>query len=84
MVSAAGPVFRPELAGLWGGSTLRGWRGRGIYRALVGDPAASGLPGRHDDDPLRLDAGPRAGRTLTTSLGTPVADSPRYADDPTR
>ena len=25
-----------EFAGLWGGSTLPGWRGRGIYRALVG------------------------------------------------
>jgi hypothetical protein len=24
-----------EFAGLWGGSTLAGWRRRGIYRALV-------------------------------------------------
>ncbi|HTZ43736.1 MAG TPA: GNAT family N-acetyltransferase [Jatrophihabitans sp.] len=24
-----------EFGGLWGGSTLAGWRGRGIYRALV-------------------------------------------------
>lgn len=23
------------FAGLWGGSTLRAWRGHGIYRALV-------------------------------------------------
>jgi GNAT superfamily N-acetyltransferase len=23
------------FAGLWGGATLREWRGRGIYRALV-------------------------------------------------
>ncbi|MFF2455131.1 GNAT family N-acetyltransferase, partial [Isoptericola sp. NPDC058082] len=30
-------VFRTgtEFAGLWGGSTLSAWRGRGIYRALV-------------------------------------------------
>jgi hypothetical protein len=25
----------PQFAGLWGGSTLEAWRGRGIYRALV-------------------------------------------------
>jgi GNAT superfamily N-acetyltransferase len=25
-----------DFAGLWGGGTLRQWRGRGIYRALVG------------------------------------------------
>jgi GNAT superfamily N-acetyltransferase len=36
-VSAAWLVLRPgtEFAGLWGGSTLAAWRGRGIYRALV-------------------------------------------------
>ncbi|MCT9080898.1 GNAT family N-acetyltransferase [Streptomyces fulvoviolaceus] len=37
VVSAAWLVFRAgtEFAGMWGGSTLAGWRGRGIYRALV-------------------------------------------------
>jgi GNAT superfamily N-acetyltransferase len=37
VVCAARLVFRPgtEFAGLWGGSTLPEWRGRGIYRALV-------------------------------------------------
>ncbi|HEX2905131.1 MAG TPA: GNAT family N-acetyltransferase, partial [Jatrophihabitans sp.] len=37
LVSAAWLVFNAgtEFAGLWGGSTLAGWRGRGIYRALV-------------------------------------------------
>ncbi|WP_406459277.1 GNAT family N-acetyltransferase [Streptomyces sp. NBC_00876] len=37
VVSAAWLVFRTgtEFAGLWGGSTLAAWRGRGIYRALV-------------------------------------------------
>jgi GNAT superfamily N-acetyltransferase len=37
-VVAAGWVeFHPgsRFAGLWGGATLRQWRGRGIYRALV-------------------------------------------------
>jgi GNAT superfamily N-acetyltransferase len=37
IVSAARLEFEPgtEFAGLWGGSTLAAWRGRGIYRALV-------------------------------------------------
>jgi ribosomal protein S18 acetylase RimI-like enzyme len=37
-VVAAGWIeFQPgsQFAGLWGGATLRQWRGRGIYRALV-------------------------------------------------
>jgi hypothetical protein len=36
-VSAAWLSCNPgtDFAGLWGGSTLAGWRGRGIYRALV-------------------------------------------------
>jgi GNAT superfamily N-acetyltransferase len=37
VVSAAWLAIRPgtDFAGLWGGSTLPEWRGRGIYRALV-------------------------------------------------
>ncbi|MYS23289.1 hypothetical protein GA0115240_15106 [Streptomyces sp. DvalAA-14] len=37
VVSAAWLVYRPgtSFAGLWGGSTVEAWRGRGIYRALV-------------------------------------------------
>jgi GNAT superfamily N-acetyltransferase len=37
VVSAAWIVFYPgtDFAGLWGGSTLAGWRSRGIYRALI-------------------------------------------------
>lgn len=37
LVSAAWLVMRAgsDFAGLWGGSTLEAWRGRGIYRALV-------------------------------------------------
>ena len=36
-VSAARVEFGPgaDFAGLWGGGTLPGWRGRGLYRALV-------------------------------------------------
>ncbi len=37
VVSAGWLEMRPgsDFAGLWGGATLREWRGRGIYRALV-------------------------------------------------
>ncbi|MGI8331638.1 GNAT family N-acetyltransferase [Actinomadura scrupuli] len=37
LVSAAWLVLRPgtDFAGLWGGSTLPAWRGKGIYRALI-------------------------------------------------
>lgn len=37
VVSAGWLEMRPgaRFAGLWGGATLREWRGRGIYRALV-------------------------------------------------
>jgi GNAT superfamily N-acetyltransferase len=37
VVSAAWLVFKPgtDFAGLWGGSTLAPWRGKGIYKALV-------------------------------------------------
>lgn len=42
LVSAAWLVLRDgtEFAGLWGGSTLEAYRGRGIYRALVARRAA--------------------------------------------
>jgi len=37
------PVEGTEFAGVWGGSTLPGFRGRGIYRALVSARASSAL-----------------------------------------
>lgn len=52
VVSAAWLIFTPgtDFAGLWGGSTLPGWRGRGIYRALVAARASPGVTplGRED------------------------------------
>ncbi|PDP85809.1 GNAT family N-acetyltransferase [Glycomyces fuscus] len=55
-VSAGWLVFREgtDFAGLWGGSTLPGWRGRGIYRALVSARAriAAARGARH----LQVDA----------------------------
>ncbi len=45
VVSAAWLVAKPgtDFAGLWGGSTLAAWRGRGIYRALVARRAQSAV-----------------------------------------
>lgn len=45
MVSAGRlePVPDTDVAGIWGGSTLKPWRGRGIYRALTAARARSAL-----------------------------------------
>ena len=37
------PVAGTDFAGIWGGATLVGWRGRGIYRALTAARAHSAL-----------------------------------------
>lgn len=37
------PVPGTDFAGIWGGATLREWRGRGIYRALTAARARSAL-----------------------------------------
>jgi hypothetical protein len=37
------PVANSEVAGIWGGSTLVEWRGRGIYRALTAARARSAM-----------------------------------------
>jgi hypothetical protein len=37
------PVPGTDFAGIWGGSTLEPWRGRGIYRALTAARARSAL-----------------------------------------
>ncbi|WP_344778401.1 GNAT family N-acetyltransferase [Nocardioides panacisoli] len=37
------PVAGTDFAGIWGGSTLEEWRGRGIYRALTAARASSAL-----------------------------------------
>lgn len=44
-VSAARMEFVPgtRFAGLWGGGTVEGWRGRGIYRALVAHRARAAV-----------------------------------------
>jgi len=37
------PVRGTDFAGIWGGATREGWRGRGIYRALTAARARSAL-----------------------------------------
>ena len=37
------PVPNSDFAGIWGGSTLEEWRGRGIYRALTAARARAAL-----------------------------------------
>jgi predicted N-acetyltransferase YhbS len=37
------PVPGTRFAGIWGGATVPGWRGRGIYRALTAARARSAL-----------------------------------------
>jgi GNAT superfamily N-acetyltransferase len=59
---AAGPAF----AGLWGGGTLPQWRGRGIYRALVGYRAR--LAAARGYRYLQVDAGPES-RPILERLG---------------
>jgi GNAT superfamily N-acetyltransferase len=57
-ISAGWLVRNPgtEFAGLWGGSTLASWRGRGIYRALVARRAQLAL--RWGSKYLQVDASP--------------------------
>ena len=65
MVSAGRlePVADTEVAGIWGGSTLAPWRGRGIYRGLTAARARSAL---------------RMGRTIlhsdSTELSRPILE----------
>ncbi|WP_033214332.1 GNAT family N-acetyltransferase [Kitasatospora phosalacinea] len=58
VVSAAWLTRTPgtEFGGLWGGSTLTAWRGRGIYRALVAQRARWALD--HGIRYLQVDASP--------------------------
>ncbi|MFL1380163.1 MULTISPECIES: GNAT family N-acetyltransferase [unclassified Nocardiopsis] len=84
VVCAAWLVARPSQghAGLWGGSTLPAWRGRGIYRATVAERArlAVALGVRHlqvdasaDSAPILRRLGFTAVTTTTPYVWTPPA-----------
>ncbi|MDL4771853.1 MULTISPECIES: GNAT family N-acetyltransferase [Thermomonosporaceae] len=85
VVSAAWLVFRAgtDFAGLWGGSTLPAWRGRGIYRALVAARAriavARGtrflqVDASDDSAPILRRLGFRAVTTTTPYVWSPDRD----------
>jgi GNAT superfamily N-acetyltransferase len=82
VVSAGWLVYQPgtDFAGLWGGSTLEPWRGRGIYRALVArraqDALARGVPylqvdASDDSRPILERLGFRAITTTTPYVWSP-------------
>lgn len=86
-VSAARMELVPgaRFAGLWGGGTVEGWRGRGIYRALVAHRAR--VAAEHGYRYLQVDAGAQS-RPVLERLGfhavtttTPYLSPP---GDPTR
>ena len=84
LVSSCRLEFTPgtDFAGLWGGSTLPAWRGRGIYRALVAHRArfaqARGVrylqvDASADSAPILLRLGFQAITTTTPYIWTPQA-----------
>ena len=80
--AAAGPPSRGPAAGLWGGAVLDGFRGRGIYRALLAarlEYAAANYgtyaAGEGSVDNLRPDPAPGRLRGVRPGAGLPdVAD----------
>jgi GNAT superfamily N-acetyltransferase len=77
-----------DFAGLWGGGTLPGWRGQGIYRALVGYRAQ--LAAARGYRYLQVDASPDS-RPILERLGfaslartTPYLWRPPHQEDPRR
>ncbi|MGW4197969.1 GNAT family N-acetyltransferase [Streptomyces sp. NPDC005004] len=83
VVCAAWTVFTDgsDFAGLWGGSTLKEWRGQGIYRAMVAHRAR--LAAARDVPYLHVDASADSAPILTrlglhaVTTTTPYVWSPR-------
>ena len=81
-VSAARAEFLPDrdFAGLWGGGTLPGWRGRGLYRALVGLRAR--LAAARGYRYLQVDALPTSQPILARLGFTALAQTTPYTWEP--
>jgi len=81
-VSAARAEFLPgrDFAGLWGGGTLPGWRGRGLYRALVGLRAQ--LAAARGYRYLQVDALPTSAPILARLGFTVLAATTPYTWEP--
>ncbi|PZG96046.1 GNAT family N-acetyltransferase [Streptomyces sp. NTH33] len=81
-VSAARMELVPgtDFAGLWGGGTVEGWRGRGLYRALVTHRAR--LAADHGCRYLQVDASDQS-RPILERLGfTPLTTTTPYVYEP--
>jgi GNAT superfamily N-acetyltransferase len=83
VVSAAWAVYKKDtdFTGLWGGSTLAEWRGKGIYKALVAARAARAVElgyrylqvdASDDSSPILQSLGFVAVTTTTPYVYTPV------------
>jgi GNAT superfamily N-acetyltransferase len=83
-VAAARAEFLPgrDFAGLWGGGTLPDWRGRGLYRALVGLRAE--LAAARGYRYLQVDALPTSQPILARLGFTPLARTTPYTWEPQR
>jgi GNAT superfamily N-acetyltransferase len=73
-------VAGTEFATLWGGSTLPQWRGRGIYRALVGYRAALAVDRGHSL--LEVDASDESRPILQRNGFVAVATTTPYVHTP--
>lgn len=69
-----------SFTGLWGGSTLQEWRGRGLYRATLLHRARLGLERGHDF--VRVDASPDSEPILRRLGLHRVATTTPYVFDP--
>ncbi|MFD7816686.1 GNAT family N-acetyltransferase [Streptomyces sp. NPDC059785] len=82
-VSAARMELLPgtRFAGLWGGGTVEGWRGRGIYRALVAHRAR--IAAERGYPYLQVDASDMS-RPILARLGfEPLTTTTPYVYEPT-
>ncbi|MEO6998240.1 MAG: GNAT family N-acetyltransferase, partial [Terracoccus sp.] len=81
LCAARGEYDDSPFTGLWGGSTLEAWRGRGLYRATLAHRARLGL--ERGNDYVRVDALP-ASEPILRRLGLHrVATTTPYVFDPT-
>jgi ribosomal protein S18 acetylase RimI-like enzyme len=81
-VSSARVEFLPgrQFASLWGGGTVAGWRGRGIYRALVAHRAA--IAAARGYRYLQVDASPESEPILRRLGFASLARVTPYIRDP--
>jgi hypothetical protein len=80
LCAARGEYDSSGFTGLWGGSTLPGWRGRGFYRATLLHRARLGL--ERGKDYVRVDASPDSEPILRRLGLHRVATTTPYVFDP--